>query len=58
MRPKAMQALASHTSGGVTINIYIHTDMTARRDATEAIARAMMVGDKKNVSRLNAKQAY
>ena len=30
MRPKAMQALASHTSGGA-MDIYAHTDMTARR---------------------------
>lgn len=53
-----MQALASHTSGGATMDIYIHTNMTARRDAAEAVARAMMVGDKKNASKPNAKQTY
>lgn len=44
MRPKAMQALASHTSGGGAMDIYIHTDMTTRRDAAEAIVRAMKIG--------------
>lgn len=44
MRPKAMQALASHTSGGGAMDIYIHTDMTTRRDVAEAIVRAIKIG--------------
>lgn len=41
VHPKVMQALAGHANCAITMDIYAHTDMTAKRDAAEALKRPM-----------------
>lgn len=41
VHPKVMQALADHANCAITMDIYTHTDMTAKRDAAEALKRSM-----------------
>lgn len=38
---KVMQAMAGHANCAITMDICTHTDMTAKRDAAEALARTM-----------------
>ena len=41
MHPNVMQALAGHANCAITIDIYTHTDTTAKRNVNKALKRSM-----------------
>lgn len=42
VHPKVMQELAGHYSSQITMDIYTHVNMDAKRDAMKAVSRKFM----------------
>ena len=40
VRPKVMQELAGHCSSQITMDIYAHVNMDAKREAVAAVSKA------------------